>query len=265
MIWNEFIYFAIGSLLLWVLGIAALYLCSRRLLSDLLICAGLILFISFIVLLWTDLCHPPLRTIGETRLWYSLFLVLVGYLTYLRWSYKWLVAYSTLVSTVFILINILKPQIHNENLMPALQSIWFVPHVTVYILAYAMMGAATIASLIALFGRSGRGKNHKEGYEEHLASMIDDLVYIGLAFLISGILMGAVWAKQAWGDYWTWDPKETWAFITAATFLAYVHSRKAGYNLKIILWIIPLGLILLMITWLGVSYLPAAQGSIHIY
>ncbi|MFA6334995.1 MAG: cytochrome c biogenesis protein CcsA [Bacteroidales bacterium] len=257
MSWNEFIYFAGGSLFLWILGVAALYLIRRRAISDILICSGLTLFASFIALLWIDLGHPPLKTMGETRLWYSLFLVLVGYLTYLRWGYKWLVAYSTLISSVFIIINLLKPEIHNENLMPALQSIWFVPHVTVYILAYAMMGAATVAALIALLGHSRS--------QDKLISMIDDLVYIGLAFLIAGILMGAIWAKQAWGDYWTWDPKEIWAFITAATFLVYIHSRRAGYNLKIILWIIPLGLILLMITWLGVSYLPSAQGSIHVY
>jgi len=257
MSWNEFIYFAGASLFFWFSGMLALYLSKRRVFSDILICLGLIIFTSFIAALWVGLGHPPLRTMGETRLWYSLFLVLVGYLTYLRWEYKWLVAYSTVVSAVFIIINILKPEIHNTNLMPALQSIWFIPHVTVYILAYAMMGAATIAAIIALLRPSQK--------DENLLNMIDNLVYIGLAFLIAGMLMGAVWAKEAWGDYWTWDPKEIWAFITAATYLVYIHSRKAGYNLKIILWIIPIGLILLMITWLGVSYLPAAQGSIHIY
>ncbi len=74
--------------------------------------------------------------------------------------------------------------------MPALQSIWFVPHVTVYILSYAMLGAATIGSIIAL--------NKSSKIEEKLMSMIDDLVYIGLAFLLMGMLMGAVWAKAAW-------------------------------------------------------------------
>lgn len=255
--WNEFGYFASASMLMWVSGIACLYLSKRRLISDILISLGLMVFLSFIVVLWRSLGHPPLRTMGETRLWYSFFLVLVGYLTYLRWNYKWLVMYSVAVSAVFIIINLLKPEIHTTNLMPALQSIWFVPHVTVYILSYAMFGAATIASFIALLKPLAK--------EEKLLIMTDNLVTIGLAFLLIGMLMGAVWAKDAWGDYWTWDIKEIWAFITAATFLAYIHSRKAGYSQKIILWIIPIGFIMLMITWLGVSYLPTAQGSIHIY
>ncbi len=257
MTWNDFIYFAITSAAFWFVGIAALYLSKKRFLCNFFITAGIAVFATFIVGLWIGTGHPPLKTMGETRLWYSFFLVLVGYITYLRWGYKWIVAYSVSVSLVFILINLLKPQIHTANLMPALQSIWFVPHVTVYILSYAMLGAATIGSIIAL--------NKSSKIEEKLMSMIDDLVYIGLAFLLMGMLMGAVWAKAAWGDYWTWDPKEIWAFVTASTYLVYIHSRKAEYKAKVILWIIPVGLILLMITWLGVNYLPAAQGSIHIY
>lgn len=257
MSWNEFIYFAVVSLFFWFTGIAALYFSKKIILAEIFICAGLIVFASFIVALWIGLGHPPLRTMGETRLWYSFFLVIVGYLTYLRWKYKWIVAYSTLVSLVFILINLLKPDIHSTNLMPALQSPWFIPHVTVYILAYAMMGAATIAALIALFDSSSdKGK---------LVEMIDNLVYIGLAFLMAGILMGAIWAKEAWGDYWSWDIKETWALITVCSYLLYIHSRKGAYSQKIILWIIPISFVFLMITWLGVSYLPAAQGSIHVY
>ena len=82
---------------------------------------------------------------------------------------------------------------------------------------------------------------------------------------MTGMLLGAIWAKEAWGDYWTWDPKEVWAFITAAVYLIYIHARTQKYPLRIILWILPLAFVMLMITWLGVNYLPAAQGSIHVY
>ena len=257
MSWNEFIYFAIGSLVLWTLGTVAIYRFKRSLYGELLIVGGLVLFSLFIALLWNYVNHPPLRTMGETRLWYSLFLVFVGYVTYKRWHYKWLMAYSVLVSAVFIFVNLLKPEIHGTNLMPALQSLWFVPHVTVYILSYAMMGAATIASIITLSSGSRR--------EKELLPLIDNLVYIGFGFLVLGMLMGAVWAKEAWGDYWTWDPKEVWAFITASGYLVYMHAHYAKKTRRDALWIIPIAFVLLMITWLGVNYLPAAQGSIHTY
>ncbi|EKD30827.1 MAG: cytochrome c biogenesis protein CcsA [uncultured bacterium] len=257
MSWNEFIYFAAGSLVLWYGGTLLLYKSNKALWGNLLIVAGLLLFSAFIGLLWASMDHPPLRTMGETRLWYSLFIVLVGYVTYLRWRYKWLMAYSVVVSTVFVLVNLLKPEIHTTNLMPALQSIWFVPHVTVYILSYAMMGAATLAAIITLL--------RDEGKEGELFTLIDNLIFIGFGFLIAGMLMGAIWAKEAWGDYWTWDPKEVWAFITAASYLVYLHASYAGISRRKALLIIPLAFIMLMITWLGVEYLAVAQGSIHSY
>lgn len=257
MSWNIFIYFAVGSLVLWTLGVAFLYLLKSRLIGNIAIITGIILFASFIVGLWVGHGHPPLRTMGETRLWYSFFLVIVGFATYMHWGYKWIMGYSVVVSGVFIFINLLKPEIHTSNLMPALQSLWFVPHVTVYILSYALLGAATIASFIAI-------KEIKSG-NERLMPLIDNLVYIGLGFLLMGMLMGALWAKEAWGDFWSWDPKETWAFITGGAYLVYIHSRIMNYKLKYLLWLLPIAFILLMITWIGVNYLPAAQNSIHVY
>lgn len=257
MIWREFIYYAVISLFFWVSGVATIYLSKRKMLPNVMFLAGVVVFSIFILRLWFANGHPPLRTMGETRLWYSLFIEIIGYITWQRWNYKWLMGYSTLVSAVFIIINILKPEIHSAGLMPALQSPWFVPHVTVYILSYAMMGAATIASIIFILGKGEK--------QEALVGVVDNLVRIGLGFLLMGMLMGAVWAKEAWGDYWTWDPKEVWAFITAATYLVYIHLRRITINLKLLMWIIPIAFTMLMITWLGVSYLPSAVNSIHTY
>ena len=232
---------------------------AKQSVTDGLMIAGIIVFASFIVGLWIGQERPPLRTMGETRLWYSCFLALVGYITYKHWKYKWLLSFSGLVACVFVCVNIFKPEIHSKNLMPALQSYWFVPHVTVYILSYAMLGAATIASFIQI-RKVNRGLVDKE-----LSYFMDNLVYIGFGFLMLGMLMGCVWAKEAWGHYWSWDPKETWAFITSAAYLIYIHMRLQKYHPKITLWVLPIAFILLMITWIGVNYLPAAQNSVHTY
>lgn len=280
MIWHNFIYFAAASLLLWIAGTALLYVKTQKTNSsvvdssevqplrvkslkwipEVVIICGMLLFASFIYLLWMEQGYPPLRTIGETRLWYSLFIIITGFLTYRRWKYRWLMGYSILVSAVFIAVNIFKPEIHHVNLMPALQSRWFIPHVTVYIISYALMGAAAITAIAALIREKTRLSE-----KDPLVLLTDNLVYTGFAFLMAGILMGALWAKEAWGDFWTWDPKEVWAFITAAVYILYIHCRVAGYKTGKVMWIVPIALLCLIITWLGVEYLPVARDSIHSY
>ena len=92
---------------------------------------GIAILAAFVAMLWLTLERPPLRTMGETRLWYSLFLLLAGLVTYLRWRYRWIMGFSTLLATVFMIVNIAKPELHDHTLMPALQSVWFVPHVSI--------------------------------------------------------------------------------------------------------------------------------------
>lgn len=142
-----------------------------------------------------------MRTMGETRLWYSFFLPLAGIIVYSRWDYKWLLSFSTILALVFIGINLLKPEIHSKTLMPALQSPWFAPHVIIYMFAYALLGAAFVMAVYLLFFKKNKIVTHKE------LDITDNLVYIGWAFLSLGMLTGALWAKDAWGHYWAWARK----------------------------------------------------------
>jgi ABC-type transport system involved in cytochrome c biogenesis permease subunit len=247
-------------MLLWLGAGVVVYRKNDRL-TAVVMGTGIAIFAAFIVGFWITLGRPPMRTMGETRLWYSFFLSAVGFVAWRRWRYPWLLSYSAAVATVFVIINLAKPEIHSAGLMPALQSVWFVPHVASYMLSYAMLGAATIASVIGLvkFERRGTG-------EEKIAGLIDNLVYAGFGLLVLGMLMGAVWAKAAWGHYWEWDPKETWALVTALSYLVYIHLRLTGSRYeRTALWLLPVAFVMLLITWLGVNYLPSAQSSIHVY
>ena len=142
MTWTHFLPFSIAAVLLWAAGAAVALLrrenASRA--SLWLTGTGIIIYCVFVVGLWVGLERPPLRTLGETRLWYSLFMVVSGWLVYRRWAYCWLPLFSGVVATVFIVINLLRPEIHDQSLMPALQSAWFVPHVTVYMFSYSLFG-----------------------------------------------------------------------------------------------------------------------------
>lgn len=102
---------------------------------------------------------------------------------------------------------------------------------------------------------------------EKFLLFLDNLSYrtigIGFCFLTLGILSGAVWANETWGSYWSWDPKETWAFITWLTFACYLHSRLiGGWTGSKPAWIASFGFVIVWICYLGVNLL--GQG-LHSY
>ena len=260
MSWDLFVWFALVSVALWAAG-AVMAWRGRTTLVYAFTLTGLAVFFAFILAMWITLERPPLRTMGETRLWYSFFLPLAGIIVYWRWRYKWILSFSTILSLVFICVNLLKPGIHTKTLMPALQSPWFAPHVIVYMFSYALLGAATLMALYMLLRR------HCPEYPEYEMNITDNLVYVGVTFLSFGMLFGALWAKVAWGHYWGWDPKETWAAITWLSYLLYIHFRKvrpAEWRTGCLLL---LGaFICLQMCWWGINYLPSARGiSVHTY
>jgi ABC-type transport system involved in cytochrome c biogenesis permease subunit len=260
--WEQFIYFAIAAVFLWAVGAWAAWRekVSMAYTSTVI---GLAVFFSFILMMWISLERPPLRTMGETRLWYSFFLPLAGIIVYSRWKYRWILSFSTVLALVFICINLFKPEIHSKTLMPALQSPWFAPHVIVYMFAYAVLGVATLLALWMLL--SPRSALPHSSAKNLVG--LDNLVYVGLAFMTIGMLFGALWAKEAWGHYWSWDPKETWAAITWFAYLVYVHYRQVPtHKPKLALWVLLISFVLLQMCWWGINYLPAAQGSsVHVY
>lgn len=157
MIWDWFAYFALSAIFCWVCG--AFLAWKQRYVPTLVMTAvGLCVFFTYIVFMWITLSRPPMRTMGETRLWYSFFLALSGIIVYARTRYRWMVGLSTIMSTVFVVINLLKPEIHTKAMMPALQSAWFAPHVIVYMFAYALFGAATLMAIVLLW-RGHRAKS----------------------------------------------------------------------------------------------------------
>ena len=262
--WIKFPWFAVTAIVLWLLGLGIIYLSDKRKLWLITgICSvllGVLVIAGFISILWVQLDRPPLRTLGETRLWYVFFLPLIGILFYLRWRYRWFLALSLFMTVIFLLINLSHPETYDQTLMPALQSPWFIPHVIVYIFGYAMLGVSMLVAVYGLY------QHYSGNFKANIILMADNLVYFGFAFLTMGLLFGALWAKQAWGQYWTWDPKETWAFLTWLGYLIYIHLRhhhpaKTG----LCLWVLSLAFIILIFAWFGLNYIPSAENSIHVY
>ena len=261
--WNDFIWFGLSSVLLSAAGAAAAFLdrsnpeYSRRARISAVVFSSVAVTVlaSFIVGLWISLERPPLKTMGETRLWYSFFALISGLFTYVRWRYRWILSFSTVLAAVFVMINIFKPEIHDQSLMPALQSPWFIPHVTVYMFSYSLLGCAFLLACVGLFSE-----------KNDVLKAADTLIYIGTAFLTFGMLSGAIWAKDAWGHYWSWDPKETWALLTWLCYMLYIHLRLFGKgSRKSLCLLLVFSFLCLQMCWWGVNYLPSAQESVHVY
>nr|YP_009300159.1 cytochrome c heme attachment protein [Pelargonium transvaalense]AJC00074.1 cytochrome c heme attachment protein [Pelargonium transvaalense]AKF42865.1 cytochrome c biogenesis protein [Pelargonium transvaalense] len=187
-------------------------------------------------------------------------------------------------------------QIHQHKiLVPALQSQWLMMHVSMMILSYASLlcgSLLSVALLVITFRKSrsvvGIGKRNKflnmlfsniqyinerenillntsfpssiNYYRSQLLQQLDcwssRIISIGFLFLTIGILSGAVWANEAWGSYWSWDPKETWAFITWTIFAIYLHIREKknaeGVNSAIVASI---GFLIIWICYFGINIL----------
>ena len=270
--------------------IPAISLKRKLFIVNILSLIGLIIMGMFIADLWVKLDRPPMRTLGETRLWYAFFLPFIGLITLNRWKYGWFVSYTNLMALVFLLVNLFHPENYSKTLMPALQSPWFVPHVIVYIFSYAMLGVSSFVAfygLILLFLRNlptyknpilvnlnnwvekKQCKDIKDSKDKKIINSLnlaDNLVYTGFAFLTLGLLFGALWAKQAWGHYWTWDPKETWAMLTFLMYLIYMHFRiQYPKKAKIHLWILAVSFSVLLLAWFGVNSMPSSKNSVHTY
>lgn len=251
---------ALGS---WIVAGGAYVVQRKRAwIGDVLAWIGIAAGLLLIGLLWTNLGRPPIRTLGETRWWYAVCVPLIGVLVGWRFNTRVLAIPSCLMGAIFAAINLAHPEYMDKTLMPALQSVWFVPHVVVYMVAYSALG---LSSLIGAWNLSKRWVKREQVTRDD-ADIPHRLVMIGLPLLTCGLLFGAFWAKEAWGHYWTWDPKETWAFLTWGAYLTYLHVRsRHQMNPTLNLALLVAGFVVMMMCWFGVNYLPTAQESVHTY
>lgn len=234
----------------------------RPWLGDLLAMLGVVAGVVLLASLWMSLGRPPLRTLGETRWWYAVTVPLLGIVIGWRFQTRVLAIPSCLMGALFAAINLAHPETMDKTLMPALQSPWFVPHVVVYMLAYSALGLSCFVAIAqALLAWRQRRPLDKEDTD-----LPHRLVLIGFPLLTLGLAFGAFWAKEAWGHYWSWDPKETWALLTWGAYLIYLHAHvRHALRPKIHLGLLVLGFAVLTGCWFGVNLMPTARESVHTY
>lgn len=254
--WSNYIIFAISSIGCWL--IPFIFNVKQRNVITYSYIIGIIIYSAFIAGLWYNQGYPPLKTVNDTRLWYSWFLTLIGFIIYIRWNYRWLLCFISGLSCIFIILIIISPKAEASTLLPVLQSIWFIPHVLSYMLSYSLLLLSTIVGYYQFY-RQRKGENIKDFYV-----IMNNLISLGIIFLTIGLLIGMQWANEAWGSFWSWDIKEIWALITLLTYLFIFHYRLYAHNNLVTLLLLSCGLLFFMITWLGIKYLPNTD-SMHLY
>lgn len=186
----------------------------------------------------------------------GLLMLMAGAIVRLRldWKSKYLTIAVAVTAILFAIISVAR--INFSTLMPALRSLWFVPHLVMYMLAYSSLAIALIFGVLSICGV--RAEKFKD-----LSSRLFDTAS---SLLLIGMICGAFWAKAAWGDWWTWDAKECWAAVTWLLTILGTHLPKKITKKGIaVLICMLLSFVAMQVAWYGVESLPASRTSMHTY
>lgn len=226
---------------------------------------GFILHTLALLVRWIAAGRIPLSNQYEFATAFAWGIVLCFMIFEIKFGYK---AMGTFVIPIaFLIMGYAAMQSKDiRPLMPALQSNWLSLHVGTAVIGYGAFGVAAGVSLMFLL------RNHLSAnpfVKKHLpdGDTLDLISYraiaLGFFFLTLVIVTGAIWAEQAWGRYWAWDPKETWSLITWIIYAVYLHARIIrGWQGKKAALFSVIGFVCVLFTYIGVNtWLP----SIHSY
>ncbi len=198
------------------------------------------------------LMRPPVSNMFET----VLYVPWVAMLAALWMRSSWGLLGATLSSLALLaLLKVADVNTSMENVQAVLDSqYWLIVHVLMVVGSYGLFILCGLLGHCYLIGVRIQG--HENEHMRHLASYILQAMYIGVALLIPGTILGGVWAAESWGRFWDWDPKESWAFISSCIYLLFIHAFRFGYiqNLGLSIGAI-VGLQAIGFTWYGVNYI----------
>jgi len=239
------------------------WLTALRWVANLVLVAGFALLSATILARWHEAGYPPFSNLPESLMWMAWGFCAVYFGSRLFTHFPGLEV-GAAVGVLSILAFSCLFDHAPRPLMPALQSNWLIFHVLTCMVSYGAFFAAFCMAILWLlvWRRREAGKT--------VDALAHQTMAFGFLLLTVGIVSGSVWARQAWGRYWGWDPKETWSLVTWFVYGIYLHLRLISGSLGIQRERLPLfnaifavvGFAVTMFTYLGVSYL---LPSLHSY
>jgi len=248
-------------------------------------CANLTLTAQ-LILRWWQSGHFPISNLYESLCFLAWGCTLTQLLAERQWPSPLVAASTTpmalgcIAFACFALPSTLQDA---APLVPALRSSWLVMHVSVIMASYAALAVGSLLSMAVLWVDPGRALELRSssigsgGFRQALRQVeegpldlrpvemgrieqLDSLSYrtitVGFLLLTVGIVSGAVWANEAWGSWWSWDPKETWALMCWLAYAAYLHTRLSrGWQGRRPALLAVAGLVVVLVCYIGVNLL----------
>lgn len=220
---------------------------------------ALLQFAAFLIR-WTHLSWAPVTTMYEILCYISFGLALAVFFTYRKFDAPVLAALSLILPIAALGVALFQESSELKPVVPGLQSRWMPIHVSCWCFSYSAFGVGFVVSsaLIAL-RRLGRAP----GLQEKLSDLFHRLVLFGFPFHTLGLITGALWAANAWASPWFHDPKEWTSAITWLIYAIYLHLHRkkiAGAD-----WLGIVGMASILLTFIGVNFIPSARQSAHTY
>jgi ABC-type transport system involved in cytochrome c biogenesis permease subunit len=244
----------------------ALMLARWRRMGALAFAAGWALPMGLFLALWKQLGEPPFGNMYHV-------LVVIGasfapaYLV-LRWKdgLRWPAPAFALMAAIPLIGALMMEHDGNWSRMPALQSPWFVPHVAAYTFGYCLAGTAFALTLAGAVRQGcARMRWPLAGSADPFNDAAHTTLRLAFPLITFGLCSGALWAEEVWGSYWGWDAKETWSLITWILYAMALHCHTRKSLSKWCPWLQLLGFLAILMTLLGVNYIPKLSSLLHGY
>ena len=208
-------------------------------------------------LLGTDIGHIPVSNLYEVFILFCMITALFYLYTEAHYATRQMGPFVMLVISAavgFLLwYTVTRDAAEIQPLVPALQSWWMKIHVPANFIGYGTFSLAAMVGVAYLLKSNGMLVDRLPSLE-----VLDDVMYksiaVGFTFFTIATILGGLWAAEAWGGYWSWDPKETWALIVWLNYAAWLHMRlMKGLRGRFAAWWALIGLVVTTFAFLGVN------------
>jgi len=208
-----------------------------------------------------DFGHIPVSNLYEVFILFSIITALIYLFYEMRYKTRALGGFVLLIISAAVAFLLWYKFDKNADdiqpLVPALQSYWMKIHVPANFIGYGCFALSAMVGVVYLI-RNNASENGIAARVLPPLEMLDDVMYksnaLGFAFFTIATVLGALWAAEAWGGYWSWDPKETWALIVWLNYAAWLHMRLTkGWRGSPMAWWSIVGLFVTLFAFLGVN------------